>query len=140
LSAAPPPVPPGPVPPAATPKLATILTAAASVLVAVGAVMTAANGGMTAFYDWTKGTSQTQSQISAMDERLKLVELGLKTDVPAVRAEAVRMAREIEKRIDDAARTGADVHELQARLREMELRIERMDTLLQILNDNRRRK
>ena len=72
---------------------------------------------------------QASAQIDTIDQRLKLVE-DVIPQVEAIKKTAEAVAETMRQRIFDAQRAGEDVKDLKARQRELELRVERLNTLL----------
>lgn len=110
-------------------------------MLAVAALGAATTGVLQPVVDWMKASDQTTSQLSALDERVKIVETNEVQRLKSAetdRAETARMANEIAKRIEAAARSGDDVEELQNRLREVQLRMERLSTQIEFLKERRR--
>ena len=107
---------------------------------AVGGVLATASGGVQGVVDFFQAGDQTTSQISALDERLRLIEKAEKERLTAAekdKAEAGRLAREIEKQIEAGQRSGSDVVGLQVRLRDVELRLERLGAQIDFLREHR---
>ncbi|WP_062234681.1 hypothetical protein [Aureimonas sp. N4] len=140
-----PPVPPPPTPPGFLARLMTRLDAIGGVVTVaggIGAIVAAgigtAGGYVQTAYDKITASSQTQNQVSALDERLKLVE-SEKPKLEKDRTDMARIARDLESTTKDLARTGVDVSALEELQRRLEMKVERLDGILDELRAGRRK-
>lgn len=144
------PPPPGPPPPPTPPPgfLARVkarvdaIGGIVTVLGATGTIVVAGIGTTQGYvqraYDYFVTAEKTTSQVSALDERLKLVEAE-KTVLQKDRVEVARIASELKATADRLAQTGVDVTTMRELLQRLEVKLATLDGVLDGMRDRRRK-